>query len=673
MQTRDYSIAKRGLGTAFTESEVPIQYALRYRNRFANAAGGAEKRRGIIYSGNQIAGSPNLTGIHEYTTGSDSASRFVSGGGAIYSYDGSSYSQVFNGFTTAARIRSYQFDKRLVFYNGYDRAVYTEDGSSFSELKPLIEEGIVGGSASATALTDPDITDWSLTDVTVGDLVFNITRAGYGVVTAVTSTRVSHTHISAAMTGLGGGSGDQATGDQYKVFDQIELNIVTTDTVADNVATMTTGTTTTTIAVSADKIPDWTNTEARIGDLVYNTTRAAISNISDITASSIVISPAIAGQTAGDSAVLYKSAMPIPKIAHVHYGRVYNVDQRNAKRIIISGANDIEDYTVDSVTQTSVTLNIGGQQPSAEPVVALATFQNYLMVGTHKNVYAYRGTDPADLAPAGLFPQGVVSPDAFVNTGNDLAFVAPDGLLSVSLLLNTNNLQRSNLSEPIRTTLRPLIREVSEGDIQCYNYPRRSWLIVKIGGRWFVYNYTNFVLEDGRLAAGASWSEFDGLLCQQNAYLVDFDYDLIAVGANGRVYEFDTSAVYSDVSGRYSTEYQTGWLTLEEPNKTVRMKSGVYIAPEFEVGGPVVYTIEAVGNYDVESIDSVTTSAESFGSQIGTATIGTAVIGGGKASSVKLPLRWRGEKVRITVRTDDTTGPDVLAGFTLYGNIHGVR
>jgi len=677
MITREYEVAQRGLGTSFTESEVPLQYALRFKNRFMNAAGGAEKRRGIIASGDQVPTTPNLTNWHQWVNGEDGATRYVSGSGRIYRFDDPSYTLVYSGFTVTDKIRSYQFDKKLVFYNGTDRPVYTEDdGVTFKELVALMEEGSVSTSASANALTDADITDWvGGTVVTDGDIVFNLTRNAYAVVTGVTSARVTHTPISAAALGLGvtSSGAEQTTGDLYRVIDHIELNVVRTDTVPDNVATLITGSNSAKVVVSADKVADWTTTEIRAGDIIYNTTRAAISKVATVTSSSVTISPGIATQVAGDSLVLLKSAMPIPYFAHVHYGRVYNIDARNRKNILISGANDPQDYTVDSVTQSTVTLNIGGQQPTAEPAVAIASFQTFLIVGTHKNIIAYRGTDPADLTPAGLFPQGLVAPDAFVNTGNDLAFVAPDGLLSVSLLVNSNNLQRSNLSEPIRSTLRELITTTPEEQIQCYNYQRRSWLILKIGSRWFVYNYTNLVLDDGRIAAGASWSEFDGLLCQQNAYGVDFDYNLITVGANGRVYEFDTSAVYSDAGQVYSTEYQTGWLTMEEPKRSARMKSGSYVSPTFEVGAPVVYTIEAVGNYDVEAIDTAVVSAESFGGVIGTGVIGTTIIGGGRASEVKLPLRWRGEQARITFRTNDSGGPDVLSSFTLYGGIHGVR
>ena len=53
-----YPIAPKGLGTAFTETEVPIEYCTLMRNRYINAAGGAEKRQGIAQLGSTISGGP---------------------------------------------------------------------------------------------------------------------------------------------------------------------------------------------------------------------------------------------------------------------------------------------------------------------------------------------------------------------------------------------------------------------------------------------------------------------------------------------------------------------------------------------------------------------------------------------------------------------------------------
>ena len=65
LQYTIYPIAPRGLATSFSEAELPDDYALTFLNRFINAAGGAEKRQGIVQKGNTVSGAPNITGLHE--------------------------------------------------------------------------------------------------------------------------------------------------------------------------------------------------------------------------------------------------------------------------------------------------------------------------------------------------------------------------------------------------------------------------------------------------------------------------------------------------------------------------------------------------------------------------------------------------------------------------------
>ena len=682
MGERFYDIAKRGLATNFTETEIPVDYALRFRNRFINSAGGAEKRPGYVAVSGALPTQGTVTGLHEYVDNDGNETLFASAEGVIFRRETNTWTQVY-AFTTAAKVRSIQFGNRLVFWNGYDRQVSIDSVSaSFTKLDAVMETGLCAAGTSAAALTDSDIVDWTAsTFVTTGDIVFNAKRGSYGIVTAVTSARVSHTPMSALALGFGstsGVGGEPSVGDAYKIFDTIELNVIDVDGVQDNVTTVTGGSATY-VTVSADRVPDWLRTETRPGDILHNTTRNAATFISQVVSSGIFVSPGISTMVAGDTIALHKSAMPLASYIHVHFGRAWMVDARDRRTIYASGVDDIQDFTVDSETLEARTLNIGTQQDGADTVKAIESFQNFLVVGTERAVYAYRGTNPTELAPAGLFPQGLVSPDGFVNTGNDVSFVGYDGLLSVSLLMNTNNLQRANLSEQIKNTLRNIIREVvrqnpNEPDIQVVNYQRRSWIVLKIASKLYVYNYANFLAEDGRLLAGASWADFDGQIGAQRVMAVRNNSDLVLGGAGGQVYTFDQNT-YTDNGAVYSTEYVTGWLTLEEPRKTSRVKTGSFIIPNYQVGGEVVYQIEATGDFDMLSLDTVSVTArEDIGGRpIGIYTIGSVPVGTAQTMGQKTPLRWRGKTFRLSFTTEDSAGPDVLAGFTVYADMQGRR
>ena len=171
--------------------------------------------------------------------------------------------------------------------------------------------------------------------------------------------------------------------------------------------------------------------------------------------------------------------------------------------------------------------------------------------------------------------------------------------------------------------------------------------------------------------AGA-WSQFDGAFARQNAYFVRADGSLLCAGAGGKVYIFDQGN-YDDDGETFKTEYQTGWLTLDEPKRRVTIKQGNYIKPVVEAGDTIDYTIRAEAGFDADSTDSVIVQASGGANVIGLSEIGKATIGGASVFDRKLPLRWRGPQVRISFTTDDTKGPDTISRFTLYASEHGKR
>ena len=676
-----YPIPKNGLATAFTESETPVTYALRFRNRFINSAGGAEKRPGMSQLGTTITNTPTLDGVHELVASDGTATLFVSGQGSIWSYNGSSYTQAYSAGTTSATYRSVQMGSKLIFVNGVDRNIYTEDGTTFNEMKAVVVRGETGAAVSAGGLDDADVTDWlTNTDVNSNDLVFNITKNAYAVVNTVTTANVTHTVIGSAGTGLGQATGNQVAGDRYEVIDLVELNIIPTAGEKDNIALAGAGTNATTVAVSG---VNFSSTDIRVGDFVSNTTRSAVVKVSAVATALTVTS--VAGQTTGDSLVFLKSAMPIATNSHVHFGRLYLVDARDERLIRISGPNAPEDMTTDAATLDSNTFKFGELQPKGDTIKAMHSFQRFLGLGGQSNLYLYQGTDPiqdtsantTDFDIIGLFPQGVVSPDGMVSIGNDLAFISRDGIQTAALVSDASTLGRANISEAIKTTIRNLIANTSESDVKLIHYPKRSWLMVKLGTSIYCYNYTAY-LGDDELSQQrtltpqqGSWSLFDGKFCRQNAYFVRQNGDLICAGASGKVYRFDT-AVYTDDGEIYKTEYQSAWLTLSEPRKSTKIKQGLYIKPILDTGAAINYTIVAEGGYDGSSRESITVNASGGSQAIGLAAI-PFTIGGSSIQNRKYALRWRGEQVRVTISTEDGNGPDTISKFTIYGTQFGVR
>jgi hypothetical protein len=678
IQTK-YTPGRYGLGTEFAESKIPVEYCKNFVNRFINLNGDAEKRQGITQLGNTISGAPTITGLHEFIDNQGNATLFCSANGKIYRLNSSetTWTQVLSGKDSSKRLISGQMGDKHIFVNGSDRNFYTDDaGDSFNELKALVQRGVTSTSAtSTTSLTDANVDNWlTNTFVTDNDLVYNSTLDAYAIVTSVGASNISHTAIGSAATGLGSvtTSVNQAAGQFYQIIDLIELNIIEQNSGLDNFATATSGTAVNQIRVSG---VDFSDTQIRAGDFVYNTTRAAITRVNSVSANLTVTT--VASQTSNDTIQFYKSAMPIADWFHVHYSRAYYIDNREPSIVRISGPNDPQDMTTFQGNLNAAQF-YGARQPQAERLLSLKTFQQYLVAGGERNVYVDRGTAPiadtsaatTDFSPVGLFPQGLVSRFAMDSIGGSLNFGANDGIRNLAATFDANSFQTANTSEALKSEIAAAIKSADPDEVMTIHYPRRNWLLCKVGDIIYNFNYTPYYLE-GEVRANpyGSWSKFTGLFAEMKCFLVRRNGDLVCAGANGKVYEFDQGS-YSDDGSSIPTVMETGWLTLSEPQQSTQMKSGVFIKPQFETSLPITYTISATGDYSVLSTDSVTTTSTGVG-QIGFAVIGSSQIGGSRILNEKLPLRWRGEQFKIRISTDDTKGPDIITGFTVYGNILG--
>lgn len=681
MNSVDYKMPSNGLGTDFSESERPITFAEVYTNRFRNITGGAERRPGNLRWNSAVTGKPNLTRLHEFV-GTDGSDVLMSSDdfGNIYRYDVSAaaWSTALTG-KASQRLLSAEANGKLIFCNGVDRNFYTSDGGqTFSELKALITRGVLAGGSGPTTVIDGDISNWiNNTLVANNDIVHNTTLNAYGIVSTVVSANLTMTAINSTATGAGLASRAQAPGDTYELIDYVDLNIIPqTNGALDNIATATTGTTTTVIAVSG---VNFQNTEIRAGDFIYNTTRAAVAMVGSVSAN-VNITQAINSQTSGDALAFFKSAMPITSWIHVHYGRCYYLDSRNKQRIVISAPDDPQDVTTFAQTLDSTSYNFGTQQPTGDIILSMATFQGYFVASGLRNLYVYRGATPIkdtsttviDFSPTSFYPNGIASRFGLGTNGVDLLHITTEGLQAITITTFSNTTVQNNASVPIRTNILNAILAANPDDIQLTHYPRRSWLVVKVGDQCYILNTLPNYNDAGQLVPGNSWHLFTGAWAQQNHYFVRRSGDLFACGANGLVYEMDSSAATDD-GAIISTNLTMPWVRLEEPQKTVRVKQGQYIGPIFESGANLGYTINAVAGFDGYSSDSVTVSAAG-GGQVGTAIIGQTAIGAGSyAQRSKTPLRWAGPEVRIQFITNSSATPDVITGFTLYGDIRGIR
>lgn len=682
-----YHMPSQGLGTEFTDSSRPLSFATTYTNRFRNTTGGSERRPGMDLFSPQVPGNPNLTRLHEFVDNFGNETLMSSDDfGNIYSFNASAdtWANVRTG-GAADRYISGEAEGKLIFVNGVDRNQYTSDGQTFNELKALITTGVLAAGSSAAVVVDGNISNWiGGTLVSNNDIVHNVTLNAYGIVSTIASAKLGITPIGISSNGAGVASRDQAPGDAYELVDYVDLNIIPKGATnvqdglpLDNVGTATSGTTVSVIAVSG---VNFATTEVRFGDFVYNTTRGAISQVGSVSAN-INLQQPVSAQIAGDALAFFKSAMPIASWVHVHYGRTYLLDSRNNNRIVITAPDDPQDVTTFQNTLDATSFSFGSQQPSADVLLSMGTFLSYFVAAGEKNLYVYQGNTPIqdtsqtalNFVPIAFYPNGIASRFGIASDGGTLMHITVDGLQTVNIGYNAFGTVQNNASVPIRSTLRNAILNITDtDDIQLTYYPRRNWLINKIGDQCFVLNAIPSYDQTGQQIPISSWHLYTGTWAQQNHYFVRRNGDLLSCGPNGFVYSMDSSAA-TDNGQVISTQLTTAWLRLEEPQYTPRIKTGQYIKPLFESGTGIDYTITAKAGFDGFSADSINVPVFGGGA-IGSFVIGTTQIGQGfNVFDQKYPLVWRGEQAQISFITESSASPDVITGFTIYGAIGGRR
>lgn len=699
---KTYPVPLLGYGSQFPETERPPTYASQLVNRFVNPGGAAETRRGLTQLGNTIANvsAPDLKTLHELV-GIGGTARLMVGGSVatggrmrLWKLDTSAestWTQAYASGAVSAKFQTVQFDEKLIIVNSEDRNLYTTDASAFQQLLPLIQTGEALTTSSAQdRLRDAEvfgstapIVDWLVgTNVAINDLFFDVTTSAAAMITDIVTSSLAHQALTAASQGFMSGNAVKQGGDRYQIRDLVELNIIPVGGQdPDNVAIAGVGTNTIRTQVSLNSgLLNFANTELRVGDIFNNTTRNAVARITRVSGNEISHTT-VASQSQGDSLTFHKYAMPITERAHVHYGRAAYLDARDETKIRFSGPGDPQDLTTDAGTLDSTTFHAGAQQPGGGVIITMGTFQQFMAFAGRRFIALFSGTDPIkdtsaaakSFTPSAIFPLGVAGSECMLSIGNDLLFLAPEGMQAASLRGDQTTPTREILSDALRDEIRAEVSATPEDDLQLVHYPMRSQIFVKASaGRLFVYSYGPNLMAQSRLEGDpsqpgqkGSWSVYDGRFSKMNSYFVRQNTRLVCCDSSGRVFRFDDDTVFSDgntAAGTYTTRLQTSWLGLDESNRglgrpTRKQKKGVYFKLAAQGSANNTYTIRCTAPYTAESGETVTETLSASDDPV---------------STPKIALTWRGERVRVDIQTT-ARGAESLSHITIGYNEYGSR
>lgn len=622
-----------------------------------------------------------------------------------------------NAFTQSDEIDrpiTVQFNRSSIFsMDNITTHYYDERLDKFYPLNSLINAGTVATSSSAAELRDANINNWATeTLVAPNDLVYNATRNSWAIVTSVGASALEHTPMTTAAAGGAGlglttanlnGGGSQESGDRYEIWDLIENNFLPVDSNTsdlDNIAVAASGTNSSIIEVSSSLIAKAT-TPLRPGDYIYNTSKNSVQRIARIddrslnnglklTMTASAFSGEVSGQTFGDTLIFLKSAVPVASYNHVHYGRLYLVDAREKTRIFPSGPDDFRDFTTFNQVLNTSTLDFGARQPKGEEILSLDTYDRYLVASGRRNIYVSEGVNPivdtsvanTDFQPVGLFSQGTISKRPTASIGGGMLYISRDGLRSFGIT-DILAVQTDNVSEVIKTEIREALESdsIDEKDIQVHHYPRRNWVMVKIGDVIYNFNYTPVFL-DGQIVPGGTWSKFTGGLAECDNFILRSNGDISCSYYNiddGVTYFFNfdkggyldgTLTFSTSVPRKSPTIYETAWIGPGDGRLIHNRGLRPFLTCETDTN----YTITIEGDLEQQRVDdTIIVSAQGNSTIIQNWQVGSSLIGGSnRTNRDKYPLRTYTDYFKVKFETSGGT-KDVISKSIFYGHSYDTR
>ncbi len=243
-----------------------------------------------------------------------------------------------------------------------------------------------------------------------------------------------------------------------------------------------------------------------------------------------------------------------PNCALGAYGRMWYADITGDKQTVyfsdlLNGDN--------LSTGSSGSLNIASVVPNNDPIVALASHNNFLIIFCKRNILVYSGADdPATLSLADTIKGiGCVARDSVQNTGTDIVFLSDTGVRSLLRVIQEKSLPFRDLSKNVRDDLMSYVNTETPKLIKSAYSPNDAFYVLSLptSGLSYVFDMRT-ALEDGS-ARVTTWTNIS-----PTALCVTEARELL-IGKAGYIGKYGG---YADDTASYRMIYHTSFFDFGE-------------------------------------------------------------------------------------------------------------
>jgi hypothetical protein len=272
-------------------------------------------------------------------------------------------------------------------------------------------------------------------------------------------------------------------------------------------------------------------------------------------------------QRLGDVSTLpsgYSTTTFKPSCALSDYGRLWvaGVDPTDTQTIYWSDLQNSGNWT----TGTAGKLDISTVIPTGDPIVALASHNNFLIIFCKRHIVIYSGaTNPSTMVLSDVIKGiGCVARDSVQSvSGTDILFLSETGVQSLQRVIQEKSLPFRDVSKNVRDELIQAVRGESLSNVKAVYYPRDAFYLLSLPSSDIVYCFdTRGTLENG----ASRVTVWDSLV--PTAFNVSAAGDL-QLGCPGYLGKYTN---YTDNGTKYRIRYYTNYFDFDSPSSIKILK-----------------------------------------------------------------------------------------------------
>lgn len=258
----------------------------------------------------------------------------------------------------------------------------------------------------------------------------------------------------------------------------------------------------------------------------------------------------------------YSATTFYPNCALAAYGRLWLADiGTDSLTVYYSVLLDTTDFTGTG----SGFINLEQVVPGGDKIVAIADYNNFLIVFCRNNIVIYNNANDLDNLALQDVIEGVgcIARDSVQSIGSDLIFLSNSGLRSLGRVIQEKSAPLRDLSRNVRDNLMSTVNAEDKKLIRSAYYEKEAMYLLCLPTDKFVYCFdVRSTLEDGSFRATIWTAMAPKALCATK------DKRLLLGKVDG-IAEYEG---YTDNGSRYIFSYYTPYIDFGDPSLTKILK-----------------------------------------------------------------------------------------------------